>query len=173
MVVGSDIKTEQEYGDYADIIVNLCNSHYMRGCIENRYDFYRRLAFMTGKTVVYVNNVGGQTDVIYDGSSAVFNSRGEALALLKSFEEDFQVIDLNADVPPCKIPEQNKTINVYRAIKLGLGDFSEKRLSLGLHRTVGRDRLRGCGRPGCRSIGAGECTRPADAFAVLFRPFGR
>ncbi len=100
VVVGSDIKTEQEYGDYADIIVNLCNSHYMRGCIENRYDFYRRLAFMTGKTVVYVNNVGGQTDVIYDGSSAVFNSRGEALALLKSFEEDFQVIDLNADVPP-------------------------------------------------------------------------
>ena len=126
VVVGSDIKTEQEYGDYADIIVNLCNSHYMRGCIENRYDFYRRLAFMTGKTVVYVNNVGGQTDVIYDGSSAVFNSRGEALALLKSFEEDFQVIDLNADVPPCKIPEQNKTINVYRAIKLGLGDFFRK-----------------------------------------------
>ena len=127
MVVGSDIKTEQEYGDYADIIVNLCNSHYMRGCIENRYDFYRRLAFMTGKTVVYVNNVGGQTDVIYDGSSAVFNSRGEALALLKKFRGGFPGNRSECGrPPPCKIPEQNKTINVYRAIKLGLGDFFRK-----------------------------------------------
>lgn len=118
VVVGSDIKTEQEYGDYADIIVNLCNSPYMRGCIESRYDFYRRLAFMTGKTVVYVNNVGGQTDVIYDGSSAVFNSRGEALALLKSFEEDFQVIDLNAEVPPAKFPNKIKP-STYTAPQIG------------------------------------------------------
>ena len=126
VVVGSDIKTEQQYGDYADIIVNLCNSHYMRGCIEKRYDFYRRLSYTKAKPVIYVNNIGAQTDVIYDGSSAAFNNRGECIALLKSFEEDFQVVDLDANIPPCKIPEQNKTVNVYRAIKLGLRDFFTK-----------------------------------------------
>lgn len=126
VVVGSDIKTENQYGEYADIIVNLCNTHYCRGCIETRYDFYRQKAYMTGKTVIYVNNVGGQTDVIYDGSSAVFNSRGEAIALLKSFEEDFTVVDLESDNPPLKIAYQNKTANVYRAIKLGLSDYFSK-----------------------------------------------
>lgn len=126
VVVGSDIKTEQQYGDYADIIVNLCNSHYMRGCIEKRYDFYRKLAYTKAKPVIYVNNIDAQTDVIYDGSSAAFNNRGECIALLKSFEEDFQVVDLDAEIAPCKIPEQNKTINVYRAIKLGLSDFFAK-----------------------------------------------
>lgn len=126
VVVGSDIKIETEYGEYADIIVNLCNSHYSRGCIEQRYDFYRKRAFMTGKPIVYVNNVGGQTDVIFDGSSGVFNTLGEAVALLKSFEEDFSVIDFEIDNPPLKIPYQNRTGNVYKAIKLGLGDYFRK-----------------------------------------------
>lgn len=126
VVVGSDIKTENQYGEYADVIVNLCNTHYCRGCIETRYEFYRQKAFMAGKPVVFVNNIGGQTDVMYDGSSAVFNSRGEAVALLNSFEEDFVVIDIDADNKPLKVPYQNKTINVYRAIKLGLRDYFRK-----------------------------------------------
>lgn len=126
VVVGEDIKTEQEYGEYADLIVNLTRSPYSRGVVEKRYDFYRQLAFMTGKTILYVNSVGGQTDIVYDGSSAAFNSRGEAIALLKSFEEDFQTVDVDGNETPKKIPEQNKTYNVYRAIKLGLGDFFVK-----------------------------------------------
>ena len=67
VVVGEDIHTEQEYGEYADLIINLCNSPYSRGIIEKRYDFYRQLAFMTGKSIVFVNNVGAQTDIVYDG----------------------------------------------------------------------------------------------------------
>ncbi len=85
VVVGEDIHTEQEYGEYADLIINLCNSPYSRGIIEKRYDFYRQLAFMTGKSIVFVNNVGAQTDIVYDGSSGIINSRGEAVTLLKSF----------------------------------------------------------------------------------------
>ena len=126
VVVGEDIKTEQEYGEYADLIVNLAHSPYSRGVVEKRYDFYRQMAFMTGKTILYVNSVGGQTDIVYDGSSAAFNSRGEAIALLKSFEEDFHTVDVDGNETPKKIPEQNKTYNVYRAIKLGLGDFFVK-----------------------------------------------
>lgn len=126
VVVGADIQTEQEYGDYADVIVNLCNSVYSRGIIEKRYDFARRLAYMTGKPIVMVNNVGAQTDIVYDGSSSAFSSRGEALVLLKSFEEDFKVLDLDAYNQPLVIPYQNKTANVYRAIKLGLDDYFHK-----------------------------------------------
>ena len=123
VVVGEDIHTEQEYGEYADLIINLCNSPYSRGIIEKRYDFYRQLAFMTGKSIVFVNNVGAQTDIVYDGSSGIINSRGEAVTLLKSFSEDFRIIELDADHEPVRLPEQNKTVNVYHAIKLGLQDY--------------------------------------------------
>lgn len=126
VVVGEDIYDELEYGKYADTIVNIVAHPYSRGIIEKRYDYYRKLAFTSGKNVAFVNHVGGQTDVVYDGSSAVFSGKGEAVALLKSFEEDFAVLDFDTKPIHVEIPYQNKTVNVYRAIKLGLGDYFTK-----------------------------------------------
>lgn len=126
LVVGDDIRDQNHYGERCDTIINIALSRYARGVVEQRYDFFRRLAFTTGKNVAFVNPVGGQTDVVYDGSSAVFNGRGEAIALLKNFEEDLQIIDLDTPNPPLDIPYQNKTANVYCAIKLGLKDYFAK-----------------------------------------------
>ncbi len=126
IVLGDDIRQEQHYGDYADTIVNIALSPYARGIVEQRYDFLGKLAFTTGKNVAFVNCVGGQTDVVYDGSSSVFNPKGEAIALLKNFAEDLAVVDLDKANPAIKIPYQNKTANVYNAIKLGLGDYFRK-----------------------------------------------
>ncbi len=126
IVVGEDIRQEQEDGERADLIINIHNSAYARSVIERRYEFFQQLSYCTGKPIVFVNNVGGSTDVVYDGSSAVFNSRGEAVCLLKSFEEDFMVVDVDADLPAIELKYQNKTSNVYNAIKLGLGDYFRK-----------------------------------------------
>lgn len=125
VVVGEDINLEQQYGEYADIIVNPAAYPYARAVIEKRHEALRRLAFTSGKYVAFVNHVGGQTDVVYDGSSALFNPRGEALALAKSFEEDLVVVDLE-NALPVSVPYQDKTVNVYRALKLGMGDFFSK-----------------------------------------------
>ncbi len=126
VVVGEDIMCEQQYGDYADIIINLSIYRYSRGVIEKRADYLSKLAYTTGKHVAFVNHVGGQTDLVYDGSSVVFDPHGEAVVLMRSFEEDFIVFDTGAENPPVALPYQNKTANVYRAIKLGLGDFFSK-----------------------------------------------
>ena len=40
-----------------------------------------------------VNQVGGATELVYDGMSGVMDNRGKLVRLLKSFEEDFQVFD--------------------------------------------------------------------------------
>ncbi len=125
VVIGRDIRCRQDYGD-AEAVICLGNSHYSRGIIERRYEYVRLLSLRCGKPVILLNNVGGQTDVIYDGSSMVFNARGEAVALLGRFREDFQLVDLQADMPDLPIPYQDKTVNVYRAIKLGLGDYFNK-----------------------------------------------
>lgn len=126
IVTGTDINIEQEYGRYADVIVSAVASPYARGVVEKRYNSYIDLAYRTCKPILFVNQVGAQTDVIYDGSSAAFNAEGEMIACLKSFEEDFVTIDLNAENKPISVPPQNKTANVYHAMVLGLRDYFSK-----------------------------------------------
>jgi NAD+ synthase (glutamine-hydrolysing) len=126
VMVGEDIHGADDYTAEADIIVNLRAHPYSRGVVERRYTYYKEMSYRAGKPFVYVNQVGGQTDIVFDGSSAAFNARGEAVALLKNFEEDFQVVDTRADNRSLGIPRQNRTANVFEAMKLGLRDYFVK-----------------------------------------------
>jgi NAD+ synthase (glutamine-hydrolysing) len=126
VAIGRDAALEEHYAGYADTIINLSAHPYARAIVEKRYERFRDRAFTMGVNFIFANQVGGHTDVIYDGSSSVFNKKGEAVALLKKFEEDFVIVDLAADNKPVEIPYQNKTENVYKAMRLGLGDFFRK-----------------------------------------------
>jgi NAD+ synthase (glutamine-hydrolysing) len=125
VVVGDDITLENEYSPNVDVILSLTAHSYSRGIVEKRYDFFSKIAYTAGRPVIYVNQIGGQTDVLYDGSSAAFNGRGEAIALLSSFKEDFQIID-TATEQSVPVPPQNKTANVFNAMKMGLADYFSK-----------------------------------------------
>ena len=65
--------------------------------------------------VVYVNQVGGQDELIFDGSSFVANSEGELVARLPQFEEAVQIVDLDVDecgsdeLPVIVISKKQKT----------------------------------------------------------------
>lgn len=125
VVVGEDITFENEYSPNVDLILSLTAHPYSRGIVEKRYDFYSKIAYTAGRPVVYVNQVGGQTDVLFDGSSAAFDGKGKAIALLKNFEEDFRVVDTAAGTTVA-VPPQNKTANVFHAMKMGLTDYFAK-----------------------------------------------
>lgn len=127
IVLGDDILNPDQFlSAPTHSVINIGASQYARQIIEKRYNFFGKLAFRIDSNIVFVNQVGANTDVIYDGSSAVFNHKGEPIALLDSFREDYRVIDLDGDNTPLEIPYQNKTKNVYNAIKLGLHDFFAK-----------------------------------------------
>lgn len=126
IVVGQDIYNEQEYGEYADTIINIANSPYMRGRIESRFEYFKKLSFATCKNIAFVNCVGGQTDTVYDGSSFVVNRSGDPIVFLKNFEEDFGVVELDGNAPIVEMPENNKIANIYRGLKLGLKDYFTK-----------------------------------------------
>lgn len=132
VVVGEDIMHPDECSGCADAVINIGSSKYARQRIEKRYDFFAGMAYRLGTDVVFVNQVGANTDVIYDGSSAVFSAEGKPLALLAGFEEDYRVVELGGVHEPMEVPYQDKTRNVYRAIKLGLADFSVKTVIPGL-----------------------------------------
>lgn len=124
IVVGEDILNEDRFGESTDIIINIHTNPYYRRHIEMRYDYMKAMSFLSGKTLVFANHFGGQSELVYDGSSCVFR-KGEGIAFLKSFEEDFRLVDTEND-PSVPVPPQNHTANVYSAMKLGLNDYFEK-----------------------------------------------
>ncbi len=127
VIIGSDIHIPNlDFGSDTDLIVSLKSTPYYRGVVAKRHEFYSKMAYRKHAKLIVINHIGGQTDIVYDGWSAVFNEKGQCISLLKGFEEDFTTVDLAADLPAIQFPEQNKDENVYRAIKLGLRDYFVK-----------------------------------------------
>ena len=119
---------EAAYSD-ADTVVVLGADRYSQGRIERRYDMLSSKAFMAGANVVYVNQIGGSEELVYDGSSAVFNAQGKAVALLGSFVEELAFVDTARVDTEVEIPYQDKIANVRNALRLAISDyFTKKRL---------------------------------------------
>ncbi|HEX7464141.1 MAG TPA: NAD+ synthase [Actinomycetota bacterium] len=116
------------------VIVNINGSPYHRHKTFERLEVCRDRARETGAWIVYVNAVGGQDELVFDGGSMVVAPDGALEHHAAMFEEDLLVVDLNeVDVgrpsgsagsqrPPWpEGPEE-----VYRALLLGLGDYARK-----------------------------------------------
>ncbi len=77
-----------------------------------------------GIPVVYVNQVGGQDDLVFDGGSFATNQNGEVVSQAKYFEEDFSEININAK--SITYQEKSDQEKVYSALVLGLRDYVHK-----------------------------------------------
>ena len=94
-VAGGVIHELSEGG--AELIVNLNASPYERGKLARREAMLRDRTTESGCVIAYVNLVGGQDELIFDGASLVVAADGEVLARGPHFEEDVFVVDL--DIP--------------------------------------------------------------------------
>lgn len=81
----------------AQIIINISASPYHAGKGHGRERMIATRAEDNAVALAYVNLVGGQDELMFDGQSLVIDERGELLARGKAFEEDFLVVDLNAE----------------------------------------------------------------------------
>jgi NAD+ synthase (glutamine-hydrolysing) len=81
----------------ADILINLSASPYHAGKQEYRESMYKSRAGDGAVYLVNCNLVGGQDELVFDGGSTVYDPKGNLIARLKQFEEDFGVIDINID----------------------------------------------------------------------------
>lgn len=124
IVVGDDLSRERDYDKSVETVISINARKYGRGTMTYRYEVMRNLSFVEGKNIVMVNQVGGSTDIVYDGTSGAFNNRGELVLMMKSFEEDFQIFDTRAQTRPVVIPTSGeRTRLVYEAARCGLRDF--------------------------------------------------
>jgi NAD+ synthase (glutamine-hydrolysing) len=81
----------------ATLIVNISSSPYHAGKRNPRQKMLSTRAWDYSTFVAYVNLVGGQDELVFDGGSMVFDQRGELVAEAKAFEEELLVVDLAVD----------------------------------------------------------------------------
>jgi NAD+ synthase (glutamine-hydrolysing) len=81
----------------AEVVVNINGSPYYRGKLAVRERMLATRASDNGLYVCYVNMVGGQDELVFDGGSMVFDCRGNVIANGRQFEEDLVVVDLDMD----------------------------------------------------------------------------
>jgi NAD+ synthase (glutamine-hydrolysing) len=81
----------------AELIVNLNASPYAEGKLARRERLMATRAADASCALVYVNQVGGQDELVFDGGSMVFDAQGELLARSPQFVEDLLIVDLDVD----------------------------------------------------------------------------
>ena len=129
VVVGDDLSHMDEIDEEIDIIISVNARRYGKGILSRRFDKMSRLAFTENKNLILINQVGGSGDIVYDGTSGVLNHEGRLVMLLKSFEEDLQILDTKAENKPFDVPfttYNDRTRLIYKAACLGLRDYFHK-----------------------------------------------
>ena len=79
----------------AEVIININGSPYHAGKGTFRETMLATRAADNGVIVVYLNMVGGQDELVFDGGSMVFDEQGTLIARAKEFAEDMLVVDLD------------------------------------------------------------------------------
>ena len=89
-----------------------------------------------GLPIVFVNQVGGNDELIFDGASMLIDAEGRVIAQAKAFEEDLLVVDTDAPSEARVEPYPESIASVHDALVLGLRDYVAKcgfkRVVLGL-----------------------------------------
>ena len=114
----------------ARILLNINASPFHRGKAAARESMLAGRAKENGAAVVYLNLVGGQDELVFDGASLVFDSEGRLLHRSPQFEEDFFVVDVpepgervgQGSITPLLDPLEE----VYGALTTGLRDYVTK-----------------------------------------------
>jgi len=144
----SDGPPARQAGAGAGLLLNLNGSPFHVGKGAERETLLRDEAMRSGAAVVYVNCVGGQDELVFDGDSMVFDAEGELIYRAAQFEEELFVVDLpipSGGVPtsavtpvverraavallpePVPAPRLVNEAEVYAALVTGLRDYVQK-----------------------------------------------
>ncbi len=110
----------------ATLILNIAASPFHRGKIPMRHNMLAAIARERGAPVVYVNLVGGNDSLVFDGSSCAFDGAGKLRARAKSFEEDMVFFDVSGAAEELHPDPASEIECVYKALVLGTQDYVAK-----------------------------------------------
>nr|WP_310428090.1 NAD+ synthase [Chamaesiphon sp. VAR_48_metabat_135_sub] len=114
-----------------DLSINLSASPYSLGKQQVREAMLKHTAIKYDRAVLYVNQVGANDDLIFDGCSLGFDRSGELVCRGKSFDRDLIIVEFDEskqDLKPGKIQPLNDCTDaeVWQALVLGVRDYIGK-----------------------------------------------
>lgn len=113
-----------------DVTLVLNGSPFEQSKTDTRLELVRQLAAQQSSAVAYVNLVGGQDDLVFDGNSFAIDASGNQVARGKQFDTDLMVIEI-LDKSSIKSESQaespaSELAQVWNALVLGLRDYVNK-----------------------------------------------
>jgi NAD+ synthase (glutamine-hydrolysing) len=113
-----------------DLTLVLNGSPFERSKTDTRLELVQSLAAKHSSAVAYVNLVGGQDDLVFDGNSFLVDSNGNEIARAKQFEEDLVVVDIKSksEINESSTSARNQSDNaqIWSALVLGVRDYVKK-----------------------------------------------
>jgi NAD+ synthase (glutamine-hydrolysing) len=115
-----------------DLILNLSASPYTVNKQKLREAMLNHAAIRYDKPIIYVNQVGGNDDLIFDGNSVGFNRRGEVVCRAKACQSELILVDFaedRQDLIPSSYLEQlveTQAEEIWQALVLGVKDYAKK-----------------------------------------------
>jgi NAD+ synthase (glutamine-hydrolysing) len=112
----------------ARLVVNINASPFHHGMRETRLNILKRKAKRLGLPIFYVNMVGGQDELVFDGESLAVDGEGRLIGVGKQFEEDLIIVEIDAPhetleaAAPSRLAEQE----MFDALVLGVRDYFRK-----------------------------------------------
>jgi NAD+ synthase (glutamine-hydrolysing) len=123
---------EQLHTAGAEVMINASASPFVVGKHDFRLELFASQARRFGKPLVYVNQVGGNDELVFDGNSVVLGTDGKVVAQAKGFEEDLVVAEVGSGFR-VQGSGEGKTFkhltgiaSMYSALVLGLRDYVRK-----------------------------------------------
>jgi len=113
----------------AKVIVNISSSPFSRSIVKTRELLIKRQSKLTKTHLIYVNQVGGQDDLIFDGQSLAANPQGRLIFRGGAFKEGLQELELNlgATAKPIRLKPREETLpQMYQALVIGVRDYVNK-----------------------------------------------
>jgi NAD+ synthase (glutamine-hydrolysing) len=118
----------------AQLMINSSASPFVVGKHDFRLQLFAAQARQFGRPLIYVNQVGGNDELVFDGNSAVFDAQGNLIAQAKDFEEDLLILELprgpkllTTDHELLTPTQHSSGIeSIHKALVLGLRDYLRK-----------------------------------------------
>ncbi len=110
----------------ATIIINVSGSPFHAMKEKLRHELMAAHASRHGLPVVFVNQVGGNDELIFDGSSMYVDATGTLRALAPAFEEYTLTVDTAGEAPAVEMRSYEPAESIYRALVLGTRDYVRK-----------------------------------------------
>jgi len=110
----------------AELIINIAASPFDYTQPEKRLSVLKANVLKYKIPLVYVNQVGANTSLVFDGGSMVLNNNADIIEKCSLFNEDFKVIDLDSKTIISTYHETEKYALIYEALVLGIRDYFKK-----------------------------------------------